>query len=223
MEKYDIHLPEMHRQKVCTLPQSNFERHRLLLFMLCIVVVQILSDISLELFVSTQLANVVISCICVLLFFCVFGVSFIKKYLLRKHLPLVFVLLVCCLFSIMAQKIALLYSNKNIALITIIICLLFRLIFWVFCSLQKMEKYKSSIRFGLLTIPISLIGVFCFYQYESIRIDLIGTFLQSFVPMFSFVASYTDLLPVDIGYFYLIADSILWYLPCISFFYKQDV
>ena len=211
----------MYEQEVYTLPQSSYRKHGLNVFMLSIAFAQILSDVSLEMFACSKLANLIITCVCTLSFLLVFMSSFINRKLLGKRTSVVTVLLTCCVFSIIGQRIALLYWNefayKNIVIIAIALCLLFRLIFWVFLSLQKIDTYKSAIRFGLLTIPISLIGLFCFFQYETVHIGFVEILLQSLVPIFSFATSYIDLLPIEVTHFYLMADSILWYLPCISF------
>lgn len=221
MEKHSNHLSGMYEQEVYTLSQSNYRKYGLNMFMLSVVFVQILTDVSLEMSVCSKLVNLIITCICALSFLFVFMSSFVKKELLGEKTFLITILLTCCIFSIIGQRIGLLYWNeftyKNIALVAIALCLLFRLIFWIFLSLQKVETYKSTIRFGLLTILISLIGLFCFYQYDSVHIDFLETLIQSFVSIFSFATSYIDLLPIEVTHFYLIADSILWYLPCISF------
>lgn len=211
----------MHEQEVYTLPQSSYRKHGFNVFMLSIAFAQILSDVSLEMSVCSKLVNLIITCICALSFLFVFMSSFVKRGLLGEKTFLITILLTCCVFSIIGQRIALLYWNefayKNIVIITIALCLLFRLIFWVFLSLQKVETYKSTIRFGLLTILISLIGLFCFYQCDSVHVDFLETLIQSLVSIFSFATSYIDLLPIEVTHFYLMADSILWYLPCISF------
>lgn len=211
----------MHEQEVYTLPQLSYRKHGFNVFMLSIAFAQILSDVSLEMSVCSKLVNLIITCICALSFLFVFMSSFVKRGLLGEKTFLITILLTCCVFSIIGQRIALLYWNefayKNIVIITIALCLLFRLIFWVFLSLQKVETYKSTIRFGLLTILISLIGLFCFYQCDSVHVDFLETLIQSLVSIFSFATSYIDLLPIEVTHFYLMADSILWYLPCISF------
>ena len=190
MEKLSKHLSEMYEQEVYTLPQSSYRKHGLNVFMLSIAFAQILSDVSLEMFACSKLANLIITCVCTLSFLLVFMSSFINRKLLGKRTSVVTVLLTCCVFSIIGQRIALLYWNefayKNIVIIAIALCLLFRLIFWVFLSLQKIDTYKSAIRFGLLTIPISLIGLFCFFQYETVHIGFVEILLQSLVPIFSF-------------------------------------
>ena len=228
MEKHCELSSNKYEQQSCTLTPS-FKRGRLALFMMCIMVIQTLSDISLEISNSNYFVNLIITGICALSTLSFFLFIEKKTDLFIGKPAFANTLIICCTIILLFQKVILLNlfgipANKNIAAIVIIICLLFRLTFWIYLAMQGSNKYRSTASFGILTVIISLLGLLTFYQNESIHIDIIKTVLESLMVLFSPIISlFHYSTPIEIKHFYLIGDSILWYLPFITFLLYRDI
>lgn len=181
---------------------QSFNKGRLALFMVCVMFVQILSDIWLEIYDRGYLVNAFVTGICTLstLYFFIRLEKQINIF--TEKTVFINIILVFCVIFLILQRIVLLGLfdvNDSILMATIIINWFIRLRFWTYLSTNGNVKYRKSVILGLLNIAITFL---CFLPFYS-GIDI-------------------HIFQYHIEYFYLIVDSILWNLSFVSFiFYHQ--